>query len=62
MDLTPLGTEASTLRFALSTNDFNVPAYFAVDNIAIVPEPGAAALLCVALLFAGSRRLRSARV
>jgi hypothetical protein len=60
VDLTPLGPEASTLRFLLSSNDFNVPAYFAVDNIVILPEPGAAALLCVGLMFAGGRRLRRA--
>ena len=65
VDLTSLGA-VSSLDFALSSSDngqfgSNTPAYFAMDNLAViaVPEPGMPLLLLtggVMLLFAGMRR------
>lgn len=62
VDLTSLGT-VDTLAFDLSSSDvgtfgMNTPDYFAIDNIGVVPEPAAFALLAGAgvLGFAGLRR------
>ena len=62
VDLTSLAA-ARKLSFSLSSSDnhpifgMNTPAYFAIDNLATVPEPAALALLgAAALLLAGRRR------
>jgi hypothetical protein len=49
VDLSPLAG-ATSLTFALTSSDvgtggMNTPAYFAIDNIQMVPEPGALCLL-----------------
>lgn len=51
VDLTPLGDNVKSLEFALSSSDvgpwgMNTPAYFAMDNLMVVPEPSTLALLC----------------
>jgi hypothetical protein len=50
VDLTALGTDVSSLTFSLSSSDtgtwgMNTPAYFAVDQIDVVPEPGTLGLI-----------------
>jgi len=53
VDLTGLGSAAS-IDFVLSGSDMgdwglNTPAYFALDGVRVVPEPGSAALLTLGL-------------
>jgi len=60
VDLSGLG-EVSGLRFALDSSDagpfgVNTPAYFAIDNISIVPIPAAVWLFGSALAALGLRR------
>lgn len=62
VDLTSLGAVAR-LEFALDSSDMaggflNTPAYFALDNLVLVPEPTTASLLALGLvaLAAGRRR------
>lgn len=55
VDLTTLGT-VDTLSFGLDSTDnsfgfMNTPDYFAIDNIGVVPEPSAFALLAGAIAF-----------
>lgn len=55
VDLTGLG-EVKSLDFALSGSDvgefgLNTPAYFALDDLVVVPEPGTAALLAAGLIW-----------
>ena len=62
VDLSSLSA-ARKLSFELSSSDnsafgMNTPAYFAIDNLVTVPEPGATALLAVACLTALRRRRR----
>lgn len=54
VDLTPLGTDVRTLRFSLSSSDvgafgMNTPAYFAFDNLTVLPDlfAGQATILSV---------------
>lgn len=63
IDLTPL-SDASSLLFTMSSSDngqfgMNTPAYFAMDNLTFVPEPGAcmAGVLLIGLLAGRQRRL-----
>ena len=64
VDLTPLGDAVSSIEFELSSSDvgtwgMNTPAYFAMDNMTIVPEPAAFALLIAGLIAVMAwRRLR----
>lgn len=66
VDLTGLGSDTRRLEFALSSTDngdwgMNTPAYFAMDNLTVVPEPGTALLFvlgAVCMLGACVRRLR----
>jgi hypothetical protein len=64
VDLAALPAGTSQLQFALSSTDngtfgMNTPAYFAVDNVATVPEPAAAAFLFLGTLGLASRRKRA---
>lgn len=64
VDLTTLPAATRKLQFTLSSSDngafgMNTPAYFAVDNIATVPEPAAAAFLLLGVLGVASRRKRA---
>ena len=50
VDLTSLGDQVSQLGFTLTSSDnsrfgMNTPAYFAIDNLVVVPEPSVAALV-----------------
>jgi hypothetical protein len=54
IDLTSLGSEVSSLSFALSSSDsgawgMNTPAYFAIDQVDVVPEPGTISLMVIGL-------------
>jgi hypothetical protein len=60
VDLTSLGL-VKEIGVALSSSDtgsfgMNTPAYFALDNLSIVPEPGTGLLLGLGLLGLGLRR------
>ena len=56
LDLSSLGT-VSQLDFAVDISDPFAPAYFALDNLVLVPEPGTAGLLVLGLVaLARSRR------
>ena len=64
VDLSPLGT-VSALGFTLDSSDvgpfgMNTPAFFALDDLVVVPEPatGVAVTLALAVLAAGRRRPR----
>lgn len=60
VDLTALGNNVKSLEFALDSSDhyiynsvdygMNTPAYFAMDNLTVVPEPSTLALLIVGFL------------
>ena len=61
LDLTPLSPSTRSLHFTLSSSDngtfgMNTPAYFALDTLRVVPEPGSAGLLVLGALLL--RRLR----
>ncbi len=61
VDLSSFGSGVGELQFTLASSDnglfgMNTPAYFAIDNVVAVPEPGAVALLLTALAAIGSRR------
>ncbi len=63
VDLQSLGSVAG-LRFSLSSSDvgdfgMNTPAYFALDNVAFIPEPGTAILLAFGLVGLAARRKRT---
>jgi len=68
VDLTGLG-DATELSFDLSSSDvgewgMNTPAYFAIDDISVVPEPSTLAMLGSGGLIVGAvlvRRRRSSR-
>jgi len=66
VDLTSLGA-VQQLDFALSGSDndpmfgLNTPAYFALDNLVVAPEPGTGALLAFGLVGIGARRRRCRR-
>ena len=69
VDLSALGEETRALEFALSSSDvgdfgMNTPAYFAMGDLAVVPEPSAYALLggvaVAALVFFRRRRRTTA--
>jgi len=50
VDLAPFGGDVSSLSFSLSSSDnswgmMNTPAYFAIDNVDAIPEPGTIALM-----------------
>jgi hypothetical protein len=68
VDLTPLGTNVASLTFNLSSSDsgifgMNTPAYFAVDNVTVAPEPSSSLLggLGIFLLATMSRPARFGR-
>lgn len=65
LDLTPLGDAVAKLTFSLSSTDngsfgMNTPAYFALDDITVIPEPAmapyAVSLGAVLLLWLRRRR------
>ncbi|MCG2683239.1 MAG: DUF4465 domain-containing protein [Planctomycetales bacterium] len=61
VDLTGLGDNVSSLQFTLTSSDtgawgMNTPAYFAMDNLTVVPEPSTLALLIVGFLATLARR------
>ena len=64
VDLSSFGDGVSELQFMLASSDnhpsygMNTPAYFAIDNVVAVPEPGSVALLLTALAAIGSRHRR----
>ena len=63
VDLTSLGPNVSRLEFQLESTDvgdfgMNTPAYFAIDNLTLVPEPTGAVLLFPALLSLAAVRHR----
>jgi hypothetical protein len=63
VDLSPLGDGVGALRFSLASSDngsfgMNTPAFFAIDNVIAVPEPGATALLLGVLATLGNARPR----
>ncbi len=63
VDLTGLGSQVASLQFVLSSSDvgeygMNTPAYFAIDNVTIIPEPSVLALLMVAAMGLLMRRRR----
>ena len=63
VDLTSLGPNVSRLEFQLESTDvgdfgMNTPAYFAIDNLTLVPEPAGAVLLFPALLSLAAVRRR----
>lgn len=65
VDLQPLGA-VDRLAFTLSSSDngtwgMNTPAYFAMDTLAPVPEPGQAAMLLTGLLVVGHALRRRQR-
>ena len=50
IDLTSLGADVSSLVFSLSSSDtgawgMNTPAYFAIDHLEAIPEPGTLTLI-----------------
>lgn len=50
VDLSGLGSDVHSLEFSLSSSDvggfgMNTPAYFAMDNLDTIPEPGTIALM-----------------
>ncbi len=54
-DLTGLGDNVSSLQFTLTSSDtggwgMNTPAYFAMDNLTVMPEPSTLVLLIVGFL------------
>lgn len=56
VDLTSLGSNVASLSFNLTSSDtgiwgMNTPAYFAMDNLVLVPEPGTFVLLGLGLAF-----------
>lgn len=63
VNLTSLGANVATLTFTMASSDMgdfgmNTPAYFAMDELVLVPEPSGAVwlLACITLSFAGFRR------
>jgi hypothetical protein len=63
VDLTSLGS-VSSLGFSLASTDtsgpfLDTPAYFAMDGLVLVPEPGTGVLLAVGLALLAGRRRRS---
>ena len=63
IDLSSLGASTQALTFSLASSDvggfgINTPTYFAVDNIATVPEPNSALLLMLAGTGLAARRRR----
>ena len=59
--LSSLGSNVSSLQFTLTSSDtgswgMNTPAYFAIDDVEVVPEPGTVVLM--GLGFAGMIRFR----
>lgn len=66
VDLSPLGSGVSKLRFELSSSDngafgINTPTYFAIDNLVVVPEPSSMLLLSFGIGGWFMRRRRSVR-
>ena len=64
VDLSSFGAATLKLRFSLSSSDngqfgMNTPGYFAVDNLATVPEPGAVMLLGLGMAGLVCRRKRA---
>jgi hypothetical protein len=67
IDLTSLGENVAKLQFSVSSTDngafgINTPAYFAIDNVSVVPEPACGALLgLTAAGLLGVRRRKTSR-
>ena len=67
VDLTSLGSGVSTIDFLLTSSDtgvygMNTPAYFAMDNLVVIPEPSTVLLLAIgAILLAWKRGSRPQR-
>ena len=63
VDLSALGLATQKLAFSLTSSDvgafgMNTPAYFALDNLVVIPEPGTPLLLAAAGLVGLLRRRR----
>lgn len=61
VDLSGLGAGVSSLHFALSSSDqgtwgMNTPAYFAMDNLQLLPEPGTGLFLLAGVAAMAMRR------
>lgn len=55
VDLTELGSAVRILEFSMSSSDvgpfgMNTPAYFAMDDFTIIPEPGTTGLILLGLI------------
>ncbi len=63
VDVSSFGVGTATVEFTLSSSDngtfgMNTPAYFAVDHVQTVPEPGTASLALLGAFVFASRRQR----
>jgi hypothetical protein len=64
VDISSLGSAVRQLTFTMASSDvgqfgMNTPAFFALDNVQVVPEPGASLLLAFGMAgFAVARRRR----
>jgi hypothetical protein len=66
VDLTALGNQVAGLSFALDSSDvgqfgMNTPAYFAIDNLVVVPEPSVFALAVFGACVGWLRHRRQSR-
>ena len=58
VDLSSLGGNTHQLAFTMESTDGGTPTYFALDNLVVIPEPGAPLLLVAATGLLGAFRRR----